>query len=373
MVKNMQNAKNHLKTSKTTNAKFVVVLLVVLAIFTSFLGMSGENNVKSILKTSKNCNTIAQSEGSFSKVESVTKCQAEATFSQKARQTTKGGVVIEATTKRVLFDEGMNVKCYPASTTKVLTALCVIENLPLEKIVTIPKEAVGVEGSSLYLKEGQKILVEDLLFGLMLRSGNDSAVALAIETSGTVEAFATLMNETAKKCGAVNSHFVNPHGLHDDNHFTTAYDLALITAKAYEYESFCRFAGAMGARITVDGEKTYIANKNKLLKLFEGANGVKTGFTKKSGRCLVGGAKRENMQLISVVLNYPDMWNDTVRMLKYGFDNYKMTSLDEALLFKQNASKTIEIFSSQNCAENWQNVKYPLRKDGSEYLQIKSA
>lgn len=289
--------------------------------------------------------------------------------------TMQGGVVIEATSRRVLLDEGMNVKCYPASTTKVLTALVVLNNLPLDKIVEVPKEAAGVEGSSIYLKTGQKISVEDLLYGLMLRSGNDAAVTLAIATAGSVEDFAKLMNDTAKECGANSSNFVNPHGLHDDDHYTTAYDLAMICAQAYQNADFVRIVGTKTAKIKIDDEINYIGNKNKLLKLFEGANGVKTGYTKKSGRCLVGGAKRGNMQLISVVLNYPDMWNDTKRMLNYGFDNYEMISLDNALLGNTDKMyrKPVEVVAKQNCSEDWKNIYYPLRKDGSEYLVIKTA
>ncbi len=355
--------------SKITLAKICLFAMCAAAIFASILCCFGENYGKSILKYEKNNNTLIEKTQNISKIEN----NAEAENIAVAHQPLRGGVVIEASSKRVLLDEGMNARCFPASTTKVLTALCVIENLPLDRIVTVKKEAVGIEGSSIYLKEGQKISVRDLLLGLMLRSGNDAAVALALETSGSVEQFASLMNKTAVECGAQGSHFVNPHGLHDDNHYTTALDLALICAKAYEYDEFCNIVSKSGAQIEIDGVKNYIANKNKLLKAYKGANGVKTGYTKRSGRCLVGGAKRKNMQLISVVLNYQDMWNDTVRMLNYGFDNFQMTSLDCALLNKNSASKIVQIEAKQSCTSDWQNVKYPLRKDGSEYLQIKSA
>ena len=279
-------------------------------------------------------------------------------------------MVIEQSSKRVLYDEGMNEKCYPASTTKVLTALCVLENLPLDKIITVPKEAEGVEGSSIYLKEGQKISVKDLLLGLMLRSGNDAAVTLAVATSGNIRNFANLMNETAKRCGADGSNFVNPHGLHDEMHYTTAYDLALICAKAYENEDFCKIVSTSKAKITVDDEARYIGNKNKLLHLYDGANGVKTGFTKKSGRCLVSGAKRSGMQVVGVVLNHSDMWNDTIRMLDFAFDNYYMCPLDEAML--TSGENEIRVKAKQNVAGNWQDLGYPLKRDGSERLIVES-
>lgn len=293
--------------------------------------------------------------------------------SAMAVQKSHSGVVIEQSSRRVLCAEGMDVKCYPASTTKVLTALVVLENLPLDRVVTVPKQAEGVEGSSIYLRAGQKITVEDLLFGLMLRSGNDAATALAIETAGSVEKFAAMMNDTAKSVGAINSNFVNPHGLQDDNHYTTAYDLALITAKAYENADFVRIVSSEKAKIVIDGEPSYIGNKNKLLHLFDGANGVKTGYTKSSGRCLVGGARRDGMQLISVVLNYNDMWNDTIRLLNYGFDNYVMTPLDNALIKNNDNARPLEITAPQTVEENWNDIRYPLRKDGSEYLVLKSA
>lgn len=280
-----------------------------------------------------------------------------------------GKVLIEQSSRRVLYGENQNEKCYPASTTKVLTAYIALQRLPLNLVVTIPKQAAGVEGSSIYLKAGEKITVEDLLFGLMLRSGNDAATALAIAVAGSVDAFADLMNETAASLGAKNSHFVNPHGLHDDNHYTTPYDLALITAAAYELEDFNRIVGTSVRKIEVDGQATAIGNKNKLLKLYDGANGVKTGYTTKSGRCLVGGAKRENMQLITVALNCPDMWNDTMAMFDLGFDRYDMVALDSALLRSQEGKKPVEVRVGGTVMPNWQDICWPLAED--EYVVLK--
>lgn len=282
-----------------------------------------------------------------------------------------GKVVIEQSSRRVLFGEREHEKCYPASTTKILTAYITLKNLPLDHVVRVPRQAAGVEGSSIYLKEGEQITVEDLLFGLMLRSGNDAATALALEVAGSVEAFADMMNETAKALGAKNSHFVNPHGLHDDEHFTTAYDLAIIAAAAYELDDFRRIACSGLAKIEIDGVSNSIANKNKLLKLYEGANGVKTGYTKKSGRCLVGGAKRDNMQLISVTLNCPDMWNETVKLLDYGFENYRMIPLDNALLTYGEGKKRVAIVAPYSVTSDHRDIYYPLARD--EYLEVNAA
>lgn len=288
-----------------------------------------------------------------------------------AVQTASGAALIEASSRRVLCDENMNVRCYPASTTKVLTALVVLNTLPLDRVVTVPKEAEGVEGSSIYLRGGDKITVEDLLLGLMLRSGNDAAVALAIEAAGSVQKFALLMNETAASLGAENSHFVNPHGLHDGNHYTTAYDLAMITAAAYENCDFRQIVSAKKAKIAINGKPNYISNKNKLLTLYDGANGVKTGYTKRSGRCLVGGAYRDGMQLISVVLNYGDMWNDTVRLLNYGFDSFELTPIESALLGGGEGKRPVEISLPLKTFGERNDMRYPLRRDGSEYIVIK--
>lgn len=366
------------KTYKKAIAVVVCALCAILLLVGIFANYNGVNINKSIIKFIKINNTFPQNQiknGNLLCEINGDETSLEKAFEDApcAVQRSHSGAVIEQTSKRVLVDENMNERCYPASTTKVLTALVVLQNLPLDKTVVVPKEAAGVEGSSIYLKAGQEITVEDLLFGLMLRSGNDAAVTLAIATSGSVEEFAKLMNETAKECGAENSNFVNPHGLQDENHYTTAYDLAMICAKAYEYEDFVRLVDCRQRKILIDGEPHYIGNKNKLLSLYDGANGVKTGYTKTSGRCLVGGANRDGMQLISVVLNYNDMWNDTIRMLDFCFDNYEMVSLDEGSMLYPNAADTVIVYANQNVAPDWKEIKYPIRKDGSERLGIRCA
>ena len=236
-------------------------------------------------------------------------------------------IVIEAESGRVIAEERADAKMYPASTTKILTALVVLERMPLELEFTVPDCAVGVEGSSIYLRRGEKVSVGDMLYGLMLRSGNDAAVALAVATAGSVERFAAMMNERARRAGAVNSNFVNPHGLHDDEHYTTARDLALITAEAYRHPEFARIAatkkvttgeGENARKVTTgEGENARVMyNKNKLLSSLEGANGVKTGYTTRSGKCLVGGAVVDGVQRISVLLGASgDMWSVTRELL----------------------------------------------------------
>ena len=340
----------------------IAVVCLTIAIISSFSIGNVVNPIKTILKNIKNENSFDNSNINYS--DSDLDCETAINVERGA----SGAICIEQSTRRILYEEHKNTKCYPASTTKVLTALIAIERLPLDKIVTVKKEGVGIEGSSIYLKEGDKISVEDLLYGLMLRSGNDAAVTLALEICDDISEFADIMNEKAANIGAINSHFVNPHGLHDDNHYTTVYDMALICAKAYENDEFVRIVSTKQRKITVNDEARYIANKNKLLRLFDGANGAKTGFTKKSGRCLVGGARRGDMQLITVVFNHGDMWNDTVRMLNFGFDNYEMVAMDNALLTK--GKNVVKIKIDQNVTPNWRDIKYPLKKDGSERLVV---
>ncbi len=225
--------------------------------------------------------------------------------------------VIDANTGRVIYDKNMNKTHTMASTTKIMTALVALENSPLDKTVTVSGNAAGTEGTSLYLKKGQKVTMEDLLYGLMLQSGNDAAIAIAEGVSGSVASFADLMNEKAKSIGAVNSSFKNPNGLDEEGHATTAYDLALITCEALKNEKFSEIVSTKSKTI-LDGTKT-VSNHNKMLKLYEGCTGVKTGFTKKSGRCLVTSAERNGIKLVAVTLNAPDDWNDHRKMLDDAF------------------------------------------------------
>ena len=241
-------------------------------------------------------------------------------------------IVMEVVTNRVLYKSNENSKKYMASTTKILTALIVIENCNLNDVVTITKETVGVEGSSIYLEEGEQITVKELLYGLMLRSGNDCAETLAVFCSKNIDNFAKLMNETAKKIGAVNSNFVNPHGLHDDNHYTTAYDLALISCYAMKNPVFREIVGTKSIDISFSTRnyKRHLINKNKMLSEFEGSTGIKTGFTKKAGRCLVSSCKKNGMELVCVVLNCPPMFERSKTLFTNLFNEYKPVKLLES-------------------------------------------
>lgn len=243
----------------------------------------------------------------------------------------KSAILLEASDTDVLYAKNERQRMGMASTTKIMTALVVSESMPCDKLVAIPKEAVNTEGSSVYLCEGELLSVEQLLCALMLASANDAAVALAIATSGSIEAFAKKMNERAQALELRDTHFTNPHGLYDENHYTTAYDLAIIARAAMQNETVRRIVGMQKAQIpqgiteqNPDGISVrYLQNHNKLLRLYNGAIGIKTGFTKKTGRCLVSAAERDGLCLIAVTLNAPDDWNDHSRLLDYGFSSYE--------------------------------------------------
>ena len=279
-------------------------------------------------------------------------------------------IVMEVGSRRVLYDKNGDKKMYPASTTKILTAICVLENAGTEDVVCVTKESVGVEGSSIYLAEGEKLTVKELLYGLMLRSGNDAATVLALHVAGSIKQFAALMNQTAKKAGATHSNFVNPHGLPDDNHFVTANDLALITAYALQNKDFKEIVSTKKIEIS-NGDKPYkrlLINKNKLLFDCEGATGVKTGYTKKAGRCLVSSCERKGMELVSVVLNCPPMFETA----KAHFDRY----FGEYSLYKVFESDFIVDFlpvegKDAKCALYVKNDVYlPLTESERENLKI---
>lgn len=234
-------------------------------------------------------------------------------------------ILTDADSGRVLFEKNADKRMGMASTTKLMTALVALQISDKNRVIAIPKEAVGVEGSSVYLVEGERLTLAELLRALLLSSANDAATAIAIALSGSVEAFAEKMNETAEGLGLIDTHFTNPHGLYDDEHYTTARELAIISAEALKNELIAEIVAEKKATVPHDGEadKRLLVNHNKLLRSYKGAIGMKTGFTKKTGRCLVSAARRDGLTLIAVTLNAPDDWNDHHSLLDYGFDNFE--------------------------------------------------
>ncbi len=243
----------------------------------------------------------------------------------------QSAVLISGDTGKVLFEQNSDAVLPMASTTKIMTALIVLENCNLEDTFKIPKEACGVEGSSIYLTPGENITIKDLLYGLMLESGNDAATALSIATAGNTEAFAALMNEKAKQMGLVNTSFSNPHGLSSDGHHTTARELAQITYTALKNPTFreiCKTKSYIST--SLEGKQRYFSNHNRLLRLYSGCIGVKTGYTINSGRCLVTSAQRGDATYIAVTLNDRNDWNDHERMLDYAFSNFECKKFYES-------------------------------------------
>ena len=236
-------------------------------------------------------------------------------------------VVIETTNDTILYSKNENEQLPIASTTKIVCALTVLENCEdLQKIITVPKSATLVEGSSIYLRENEQLSILDLLYGLMLQSGNDSAETLALEVGeGSLQRFAYLMNETAQKCGATNSNFVTPHGLNDKNHYSSAHDLAKITSYALKNPVFKQIVSTKCHKIPATEHNTSrtLINKNKLLTSLEGCIGVKTGYTKNAGRCLVSACEKDDTQVVCVVLNCGPMFEESSVLLKKALSEYK--------------------------------------------------
>ena len=251
-----------------------------------------------------------------------------------AKADSNAEIVVEVETGQILYANNEKSRLPMASTTKIMTAIIIVEDCDLNAVIKVPKEAVGVEGSSIYLKCDEEISIKDLLFGLMLRSGNDASVALAIAHSGSVEKFVDVMNERAKAIGASDTHFCNPNGLPNDMHYTTAHDLAKIGAYAMKNATFREIVSTKSYK----GDYKYFANKNKILNMLDGANGVKTGYTKKAGRCLVSSAKRDDMQLVCVVLNCPDMYERSKKLLENAFERYSTVKIgkDKKFEYKNN-------------------------------------
>ncbi len=241
----------------------------------------------------------------------------------------QSAILIEAESGTAVMTKNADLPLSMASTTKIMTALTALSLAPPETEICVTSAAVGIEGSSIYLTEGEILTLEQLLWALLLESANDAAVAIAVGICGSVEAFAEEMNRIAVDMGLRQTHFTNPHGLDDPEHYTTARELAEITRRAMENELFRLIVSTRKASIPHAGTELtrLLINHNKLLRLYDGCIGVKTGYTKKSGRCLVSAAERDGVTLIAVTLNAPDDWNDHSRMLDHGFAAFESVTL----------------------------------------------
>lgn len=246
----------------------------------------------------------------------------------------RSAIIYDRESNEIIWGKNENDKRAMASTTKIMTAIVVLENSNLSDIVTISKKAAGTGGSRLKINTTDKITVNDLLYGLMLRSGNDCAVALAEHVGGSIEEFANLMNNKAKSLGLLNTNFVTPHGLDDENHYTTAYELAVLTNYALNNETFAKIVNTKSISISINGKPRVIGNTNELLGSLQGVDGVKTGFTGNAGRCLVTSCSRQGGQIITIVLGCDtkkQRTSDSIKLIEYAFKNYSRINLKEKI------------------------------------------
>ena len=276
-------------------------------------------------------------------------------------------ILMEAESGRVLYEKNAQEPRLIASITKLMTALVALESgCDLQKPVTVPPEAVGVEGSSIYLQAGESTTLEELLYGMMLKSGNDAAMAIAWLCGGTPEEFADQMNRKAEELGMRNSHFENPHGLNAEGHYSSAYDMALLARASLENEALAQIVSTKYASF---GSRSF-RNHNKLLWNYEGCIGLKTGYTEKAGRTLVSAAEKNGMTLVAVTLNAPDDWNDHAKLFDWGFQNYTMVEVtrEGAVWGQLPVSGGLNHFVSASAAEG---LCYPLKADDKPELGVR--
>lgn len=265
--------------------------------------------------------------------------ETSAGVSEEPKLDARIALVYDRNSGNVLYEKNGYKTTPMASTTKIMTSIIVLENANLNDIITVEKKAASTGGSRLGLKTGDKITVNDLLYGLMLRSGNDAAVALAIHVGGSVEGFATLMNQKASELGLKNTNFVTPHGLDNEKHYTTAYELAKMADYALQKEKFRQIVGTKNCNITINGTSKNISNTNELLGYINGVYGIKTGFTNGAGRCLVTGCKRGNLDIITVVLGADTKkirTADSIKLIDYIYNNYEIINIKQIVEEKFN-------------------------------------
>lgn len=280
--------------------------------------------------------------------------------------------VIETKSNRVLYSKDMNSMRANASTTKIVTAITVIQNCEdLDEVITVHDKSVGIEGTSIYLRKGEQLSVRDLLYGLMLRSGNDSAMALAYHVGGSVENFVNMMNKLCADAGAKNTNFSNPHGLDEAEHYTTAYDLAVVTSYALNNPIFAEIVSTKHHTIpkTNISEARYLTNKNRLLNSLDGCVGVKTGFTSRAGRCLVSAVNRNGITLVCVVLNCGPMFEESVALLNKAYQEYDFSPIviKEQPIYNE---YYIDSERGQLCLYALETYIFPVKHDEKDNLRV---
>lgn len=285
----------------------------------------------------------------------------------------RSAILYDATYDRILYEKNSKQKRANASTTKMITALVAYEKGNLDDIVEISQSAANVGGSTIDLKKGDKISLNDLIKGLLIHSGNDAAVAIAEHIAGSVERFSVLMNEKAEEIGATDTNFVTPHGLDSEKHYSTAYDLVLIAKEILKNEYLSSIVSQKSAELNINGRMKVINTTNEMLSYYDGANGIKTGYTGEAGRCLVTSAKKNGRLLISVVLGCDSKKNrtiDSIRLLDYGFNEFEIVNLADYI------KKDIYIIVGKSEGEIYKlsenmNIPYPLKNSEKDAITIK--
>ena len=284
--------------------------------------------------------------------------------------TATSAIVIEAKTGHIIYQRDANRKMFPASTTKMMTLITALENNKLDEIVTVSSNASGAEGSTCWLEVGEKIPLGDLLSGMMMISGNDAAIAIAEHVDGSVSKFAEHMTKRAKELGAKGTHFTNANGLPDENHYTTAYDLAILAAHGYSLDNFERIVSTKEQTFPWVHDDTHLLrNENQMLWLYQGGNGVKTGYTDAAGRCLISASNRNGVQLIAVVLDSIYMWNDSIALLDYGFSKVE----NKALVKPNETIENVPIISGRKHTmqvKTTDEIVVPTFKDDDEAYEV---
>ncbi|HBQ64656.1 MAG TPA: D-alanyl-D-alanine carboxypeptidase, partial [Clostridiales bacterium] len=286
----------------------------------------------------------------------------------------RASIVMDTVSGRVLYEKNAYSRRPMASTTKIMTAIVALEEGKLNDIVTVNPRAARIGGSSAHLVKGEKLRLEELLYGLMLPSGNDAAIAIAEHIGGTVENFASMMTNKAKQIGAYNTAFVTPHGLDKDGHFTTAYDLAVITRYALRNKKFSEIVGTYKTIISAPNNGSRVLrNTNEMLAGYYGADGVKTGYTGKAGRCLVTSATRDNWRVISVVLGSNSRHQrsyDSTKILNYVFNNYRLVDLNS----QKEINISVPVWKGKEARLEisvQEKVLFPLSKDEINQLNVR--
>lgn len=295
----------------------------------------------------------------------------------------RSAIILDRISKKILYGKNEFNKVKMASTTKIMTAIIIIENCDLNKTVEVSKKAAGTVGSRLDLKTGDKITIRDLLYGLMLCSGNDAAVALAENCSGSIDKFSYIMNKKANELGLNNSHFESPHGLDSDNHYTTAYELAILSDYALQNKTFLNIVSTQKFTVTINGYPKALSNTNELLGNLLGVYGIKTGFTNGANRCLVTACKRNDMDIICVVLGCDTKkfrTQDSIKLIEYAYNNFEYVNISEKINkeFKKWKTENIENFCITKGITSNIDLKYsdlsnpiiPIRKSEIESLNV---